>query len=864
MFSKLFNRDSNKKSIRIKADAGNPSEKYISIQLTQSFDFLEFLSLKLSQKDIYRLFDSDYGVVAGRVIGNEGVGLPNCKVAIFIPIDEEDSTLLEQRPTTVTDIIKKVGASLYPYTNVSDTNDEGIRYNLLPSHRRNRWFNGFPSNMFGIGATPKTPVGTFPDKEEVIVNPSFMHVYKKYYKYTTVTNEAGDFMLFGVPTGNHTLHMDCDLTDIGKWSMSPLLMNKVLGYPDSLFSEDGTMIEASSDLNTMPNIQTQNIPVFVKPLWTQNEGSTVVGITRQDFKISGDIKPYFNLYANGFTQDRETYIGDRVIFRLIIGNKHIGKVKVDAFGIDICYNFYLPSFKGSEFFKNKPCQLCGGLYDEPAFTIKWTWNPIVECGDDFAYNGAIDAFNRYVMDKTKVSDVTNYTTLNAIAPYKLWIGTPSTSSQTFLEKINESRASKGLYPLPDDFKIAYPEMYGVTRTKSEYPALLSIITRGEETEETEFAAQAGLEAGLSSGDPAYTEFSPPSKIPSTWTAKFNLANVRKDIIRTKVFSYRDSSDITNQMILSKSSLIDTERHIYMLREDEYVLFSQKGIYLAQVPCNRTKVITAEDGRLIPTTHPTKGVYSEFAGYFIFSMDGEIENPANRLQSDRVRIKVPQSLPVYVKRNETNPAWIKEAHIFESGEMYSVAQYIYALQNASYEDRIGTIARTNERGTPMVDVIGGSLISYGFPYNNVYQANKGEIDEANIYVFENEWLNFNLYFLQYMYKVRNRSHNNFVCNSVIANKHRQLTDNNDSIGGGEKSTRGLINGANFKTKIIKINKTDFIRFFTKQDSGFSTGKGIVLETENEGTYAKTPTGEKTTFYKGYFSDSIKYLVDKGLV
>ena len=37
----------------------------------------------------------------------------------------------------------------------------------------------------------------------------------KYYKYTTRTNEAGDYMIFGVPVGSQTIHVDIDLSDIG-------------------------------------------------------------------------------------------------------------------------------------------------------------------------------------------------------------------------------------------------------------------------------------------------------------------------------------------------------------------------------------------------------------------------------------------------------------------------------------------------------------------------------------------------------------------------------------------------------------------------------------------------------------------------
>jgi hypothetical protein len=859
MFSKLFNRDSNKKSIRIKADVGNDTEKYISIQLTQSFDFLEFLSLKLSQKDVYRLFDSDYGVVAGRVIGNEGIGLPNCKVSIFIPIDEEDASLAEKTPTSVEEVVKKFGASTYPYKNVSDENNDGIRYNLLPSHKRNRWFNGFPANIFGIGATPKTPVGTFPDKEEVLVNPSFMHVYEKYYKYTTVTNDAGDFMLFGVPTGNHVLHMDCDLTDIGRWSISPLLMNKVLGYPDGLFSNEGSTIEPSTDLSTLPNIQSQNIPIFVKPLWSQNNRSTEVGISRQDFKVSGEIVPHFNFFTNGFRQAEDTYIGDRIIFRFVVKNGRQWKIKI-KYVITFCLNF--PNFSDSEFFSNKECQMCGGKLDLPPVTLEWTWRPF-DCDTSTMTDNSpayVKKFNEYAANDVKVSSVTDF---DSTYKFKTWIGSETATNQTFIEKINFNRANNGLQPISKLIKLGELGNTGVEREESAYATVLKDICEGRETDETINIVE--LFGGGSGSE--NSEITLPSSVPSNWTSKFDLANARTDTMRAKLFTYKNIPELTNQSILGKSSIIDIENHIRLVRSNEYVGYEGKGVYLAQIPCNRTRVVTTEDGRIVQTDDLNKGVFSEFAGYFIFSMDGESENPPSRMRTGRVSIKVPQTTSVYTKsgsNEQPNPNWIKESHIFKAGELYSASQYLFTLSNNSYEDKIGFIARTNEIGTPMVSRNGRDLVVYGFPYNNKYTETTPSGEKADITTFENDWLNFSLYFLQFMYKTRSSGAKNFVCGSIISNKHKQLSDNKDSLGGGESNTKWLVDGSKFKTKVVNVNKVDFVRMFTKKDSGFSTDGGIDLEEETSNQYAKNPNSEKITFYKGFFSDSIKSLVDKELV
>jgi hypothetical protein len=52
-------------SYRIRTELG--INKTITVQLDQEFEFLEILSLKLQQEDIYIRSCADYGVVVGRV-----------------------------------------------------------------------------------------------------------------------------------------------------------------------------------------------------------------------------------------------------------------------------------------------------------------------------------------------------------------------------------------------------------------------------------------------------------------------------------------------------------------------------------------------------------------------------------------------------------------------------------------------------------------------------------------------------------------------------------------------------------------------------------------------------------------------------
>ena len=60
------------KSYRFRTEVG--VDKEVRLNIDQDFDFLEILSLKFRQEDLYDRFCADYGVVAGRVIVNGGLG----------------------------------------------------------------------------------------------------------------------------------------------------------------------------------------------------------------------------------------------------------------------------------------------------------------------------------------------------------------------------------------------------------------------------------------------------------------------------------------------------------------------------------------------------------------------------------------------------------------------------------------------------------------------------------------------------------------------------------------------------------------------------------------------------------------------
>lgn len=267
------------KSYRIKTTPGEDNGYLkVNVDLNQNYDHLEILSLKISQKDDYQNFCADYGVVAGRVIVNGGFGVPNVKVSIFIPV--EDSDLLDP-----------VKSSLYPYTEPfpNQKNSNGLRYNVLPKNQQK---------------LDHTPVGTFPKKREILDNRTTLEIYEKYYKYTTTTNESGDYILFGVPVGDHFLHYDMDVSDIGFISTRPFeLIDQ--GYSDNLFKSK-FKFKGSNNLDSLPQIFSENIPITVEPYWCDSLSvGSGLGINRYDIEPNFEVVPTSIFMGSIFSDDEK-------------------------------------------------------------------------------------------------------------------------------------------------------------------------------------------------------------------------------------------------------------------------------------------------------------------------------------------------------------------------------------------------------------------------------------------------------------------------------------------------------------------------------------------------------------------------------
>lgn len=258
------------KGYRINTRVGE-GDNYVSVNLKQGVKMLDILSLQINTEDLYQKHTSDYGVIVGRVLANNALGVPNVKVSVFVPLSQEDRD-------------DYIMSNEYPFTTLQTRDLNGVRYNLLSDEERD--------------------YGTFPSKRMVLDNNGTVEVYEKYWKYTTRTNESGDYMIFGVPTGSCQTHYDCDLSDIGILSQKPYdLIEK--GYDANLFKSK-TKFEYTN-LNSSVHVLSQDKTIEVYPFWGDSSENRI-GITRNDINLDYEFNTSCVFMGSSITDSRGSYI----------------------------------------------------------------------------------------------------------------------------------------------------------------------------------------------------------------------------------------------------------------------------------------------------------------------------------------------------------------------------------------------------------------------------------------------------------------------------------------------------------------------------------------------------------------------------
>jgi hypothetical protein len=116
------------------------------------------------------------------------------------------------------------------------------------------------------------------------------------------------------------------------------------------------------------------------------------------------------------------------------------------------------------------------------------------------------------------------------------------------------------------------------------------------------------------------------------------------------------------------------------------------------------------------------------------------------------------------------------------------------------------------------------------------------------ISNNTWLNFTLYFPQFLYRTKRNPDRNKVCDHFTFKE--RLKDNDKPLGGGFVNTKFLADGEKYKTDFIEVDKEDIVEIFKNTED---INKTLYFNNQNitgynlKGIYKQT--GNMVYFFKG---------------
>jgi hypothetical protein len=152
-----------------------------------------------------------------------------------------------------------------------------------------------------------------------------------------------------------------------------------------------------------------------------------------------------------------------------------------------------------------------------------------------------------------------------------------------------------------------------------------------------------------------------------------------------------------------------------------------------------------------------------------------------------------------------------------------------------------------------------------------------------FAIKNQWINFTLYFPNFMYKTKRNPANNKFCDWIIPlNGYSRLNSNLQPIGGKQKDTQFLGDGKHYQTDFVEIDKDDFVNvfyteLFTLNNIPYLQYGMRIDKSRLKGTYKRDNTtintnqessnNDQTQYYflKGVMNnDILQYLVDSKII
>jgi hypothetical protein len=229
---------------------------YAEVFLKRTCDSLDTLSIKNNTLSTWPQQEANTGVVFGKLLAKQKI------------LDENGEKVLI--PLRNTPIIVFNSSDEFPEVSLVDTNGNRIALNLLE--------NSKPKNYFNIESFSADTV--FLTKDSNIQVPDK-------YKYSTITNENGEFILTDVPIGEQVLVFEIDLLKQGL-THDEVALN-FFPYP----------VEEQPNIDSVPTFIFRQLPINVVPSW----GYLQTGYTEVNVTINIDLRKWTTYYVPPVSYD---------------------------------------------------------------------------------------------------------------------------------------------------------------------------------------------------------------------------------------------------------------------------------------------------------------------------------------------------------------------------------------------------------------------------------------------------------------------------------------------------------------------------------------------------------------------------------
>ena len=223
---------------------------FVDISIFKSYDILNTLSVHNLVKGEIPLRESPTGVLFGKLeaiqklVGEDGkrINIPLRNVPVIIFNDSQE------------------------FPSISSVDDEGnrIRLNIKENSTVDNYFNPESFSADTSFLKDESVFANIPDK----------------FKYSSITNENGEFLITDIPTGSRVLLFEVDLFKQGL-TKDEVALN-FFAYPTS----------ENPQIDTVPHYSFQQIPVNIVPSW----GDFQSGYTQINIKANLDLRKWTTYY----------------------------------------------------------------------------------------------------------------------------------------------------------------------------------------------------------------------------------------------------------------------------------------------------------------------------------------------------------------------------------------------------------------------------------------------------------------------------------------------------------------------------------------------------------------------------------------